>query len=92
MHANGPSRGGAPGLDSIVRALRQLSPQSRELVDLLISKLAKREGISVAAARAAAPPSAREGIEPWAAKLKGEGRSERTIKMYRYLKLLQMRY
>lgn len=85
MHGNEPSRGDAPDLDSLVDALRRLSPHSRELVTPLICQLAEREGIVVAAGKAQATPLAEEGIVLWIDKLKAERRSERTIKMYRYL-------
>lgn len=84
-HVNETSRAATSDLDSIVQALRQLSPQSQELVAPLISKLAEREGISVAAAKATGPTVPVEYIDSWVTKLRGERRSERTIKMYRYL-------
>lgn len=72
-------------LETAVKALQRLSPQSRELVVPLIRQLAEREGINVAAAGALEPLLPAESIGPWVAKMKAERRSERTIIMYRYL-------
>jgi len=77
--------GNEPDMESLVSALRQLSPRSRELVAPLITRLAEREGIGVARTTAPEPKSLAECVELWAAKLRGEGRSDRTVKMYTYL-------
>jgi len=74
-----------PDTESLVAALRGLSPRSRELVAPLIARLAEREGVSVAKNGALKPKPVAECVGLWAAKLRGEGRSDRTVKMYRYL-------
>ncbi len=77
--------GNEPDIESLVAALRRLSPRSRELVTPLIIRLAEREGISVAETEAPQPKSLAECMGLWTAKLRGEGRSNRTVKMYTYL-------
>jgi len=74
-----------PDTDSLAAALRRLSPQSRELVVPLITRLAEREGITISKNRALKPKPIAECVKLWAAKLRGEGRSDRTVKMYTYL-------
>lgn len=80
---------GKPGnesdIESLAAALRQLTPRSWELVAPLIMRLAEREGISVAETKAPKPKPPAECVELWAAKLRGEGRSNRTVKLYTYL-------
>ena len=73
------------GLDAVISTLRMLSPGSLALVAPLEGKLAEREGISVESSKVIKAISLDEGIELWAAKLRGERRSDRTVKMYRYL-------
>jgi integrase/recombinase XerD len=85
MSTNKSTESNQPRLESVIAALRMLSPRSRELVTPLIRQLAEREGIGVAETKAPEPKSPAECMELWAAKLRGEGRSNRTVKMYTYL-------
>jgi site-specific recombinase XerD len=78
-------RANGPEIESLVIALRGLSPRSRELVAPLIIQLAEREGVSVTKTEAPKPKPVAECVGLWAAKLRGEGRSDRTVKMYTYL-------
>lgn len=72
-------------IDAIISTMSKLSPESLELVVPLVRKLAEREGIGMEVAQAPKAVSIKEGIELWAAKLRGERRSDRTVRMYRYL-------
>jgi integrase/recombinase XerD len=72
-------------MESIVRALNQLSPQSQGIAASLVRQLAEREGISVPLSSAPGLRSPAEGIPLWTAKLRAERYSERTVHMYHYL-------
>jgi hypothetical protein len=72
-------------LESTVRALQQLSPSSQEAVIALVRQLAGREGIHMASTQSPGLQSPAEGVPLWAAKLKAERYSERTVHMYGYL-------
>lgn len=73
------------GLDGLISAMKRLSPASQELVEPLVRKLAEREGIAIEATKPPQVVSIADGIELWVTKLRGERRSHKTVKMYRYL-------
>ena len=84
--ANEPDLGSDSGAqDPVIRALGQLSPQSREIASSLVRQLAEREGISVPLTASQGLQTPAEGMPLWLAKLRAERYSERTIHMYRYL-------
>jgi integrase len=64
--------------------LRQLSPQSQDIVALLVRQLAGRESINVPLASTPGLQTPAEGIPLWVAKLKAERYAERTIHTYQY--------
>ena len=64
-----------------MRAFQRLSRDSQELVTSLIERLAKGEGVGMAAADYR-PPA--DSAPLWVARLRTEYRSERTIEAYRY--------
>jgi len=72
-------------LEPTIRALHQLSPSSQQVVMALVRQLAEREGINIPSAQAPGLQSPIEGLPLWAAKLKAERYSERTVHMYLYL-------
>lgn len=71
----------ARDIDKVMQTLRQLPPESQELVASLIEQLAEAKGVSLAAEYKA--PA--ESIEAWVTKLRSERMSERTVKLYTYL-------
>lgn len=71
--------------DSVISTISKLSPASLELVEPLVRKLAEREGIAIEATKPPQVVSIADGIELWVTKLRGERRSHKTVKMYRYL-------
>ena len=73
------------GLDGLISAMKMLSLGSLELVAPLVRKLAEREGITIEATKPPQAMSPADGIELWVTKLRGERRSDKTVKMYRYL-------
>ena len=73
------------GLDGLISAIKRLSPGGLGLVAPLVRRLAEREGVDMAADKAPEAVSPADGIGLWVTKLRGERRSERTVKMYKYL-------
>jgi hypothetical protein len=71
-------------LEPVVQALHQLSPQSQELVTLMVRQLAEREGVNVPLTAAPGLQTPAEGIPLWVAKLKAERYAARTVHMYQY--------
>jgi len=69
-------------IEPTMRALGQLSPSSQEAVMALVKQLAEREGITIMSTLAPGLQSPTDGIPLWAAKLKAERYSERTVQMY----------
>jgi len=71
--------------DDIANALGRLSPQGRALVADLIRRLSGGEGINPNVSTEHRLDKPADGIPLWAAKLRAERRSERTVQMYGYL-------
>ncbi len=72
-------------LRPIERTLAHLSPQSQELVAVMVRQLAEREGVAMAKASVPGLQTPAEGISLWVAKLRSERYSPRTVHMYVYL-------
>ena len=72
-------------LQTSVSALRQLSPESQELVVNLIRQLAERENIVVPLTPSTGLQTPAEGMELWEAHLTAQNWSRNTIKTYKTL-------
>jgi len=72
-------------LDSAIQALEQMSPQSREVIVLLIKQLSEKEGVTTEPTPTSRLLTPADSMPMWVAKLKSERRSGRTIQMYQYL-------
>ena len=67
-------------MENIEALIKQLSPNSQQLVTNLIANMAKQEGIHVNLGAGYKPPI--KNIPLWTASMKGESKSPRTIHLY----------
>lgn len=72
-------------LHTSISALRQLSPESQELVVALIRQLAERENIAVPLTPSTGLQTPADGMELWEAHLTAQNWSRNTIKTYKTL-------
>lgn len=71
-----------PLIETTVKALAGLKPQSQELVAILVRQLAGQEGVDMASSAAPGLQIPADGVPLWLAKLKQESYSRRTIEVY----------